>query len=162
LTGTGVAAVSVSPGTLTFPSTSVGSTSTAQNVTLTNNQHVALNFNNFFPSGDFAVGTNSCGSSIGAQASCMICVTFTPTATGHRTGTLSISDDAPNTPQKVNLSGTGVAPVLISIAVTPADSVIYVGSTQQMKATGTYSDNSTKDITGSVTWSTSPAGIVAI
>jgi len=45
---------------------------------------------------------------------------------------------------------------LTSIAVTPAPTADVVsGTTQQLKATGTYSDGSTKDITAEVTWTTS-------
>jgi hypothetical protein len=36
-------------------------------------------------------------------------VTFTPSATGQRTGTIAIADNASNSPQSVNLSGTGQA-----------------------------------------------------
>jgi hypothetical protein len=36
-------------------------------------------------------------------------VTFTPTATGSRTGTLSFVDDASGSPQLVTLTGTGAA-----------------------------------------------------
>src|SRR5215471_20586079 len=51
--------------------------------------------------------TNTCGSSLNPGASCTISVTFTPTAPGNRTGTISVSDNAPNSPQSVNLTGTG-------------------------------------------------------
>jgi len=47
------------------------------------------------------------------------------------------------------------APTLQSIAVTPPSPTISVGSTEQFKATGTYGDNSTQDITTSVTWASS-------
>ncbi|MHC1706977.1 MAG: Ig-like domain-containing protein [Bacteroidales bacterium] len=51
---------------------------------------------------------------------------------------------------------------LISITVTPEDTVIEVGQTVQYKAIGTFADSSTKDITGSVSWNASPEGIVEI
>lgn len=44
---------------------------------------------------------------------------------------------------------------LTSISVTPANPSIANGASQQYSATGTYSDNSTQVITGSVTWSSS-------
>jgi Big-like domain-containing protein len=47
------------------------------------------------------------------------------------------------------------AATLQSIAVTPATPSIASGATQQFTATGTYSDNSTKNITTSVTWASS-------
>jgi 6-phosphogluconolactonase (cycloisomerase 2 family) len=54
----------------------------------------------------------------------------------------------------VGCSGTSKPPAtLSSIAVTPANPTISVTATQQFIATGTFSDNSTKDITTTVTWS---------
>ena len=47
------------------------------------------------------------------------------------------------------------APTLVSIAVTPANLSIATGNTQQFTATSTFSDNTTKDATGSVVWSSS-------
>jgi hypothetical protein len=51
----------------------------------------------------------------------------------------------------VSLAGA----TLQSISVTPASPSIVAGNTQQFTATGTYSDNSTKNITSSVTWASS-------
>jgi len=54
-------------------------------------------------------------------------------------------------------------PTLVSISVTPEDSVIpALGQTQQFTATGTYSDDSTADITGSVTWSSTDTSVATI
>jgi len=50
---------------------------------------------------------------------------------------------------------TVIVPALISIDVEPAISSILTGSTEQFTATGIYSDNSTTDITSTVTWSLS-------
>jgi 6-phosphogluconolactonase (cycloisomerase 2 family) len=50
------------------------------------------------------------------------------------------------------LTVTSPSVVLLSIAVTPANRSIGIGATQQFTATGTFSDNTTKDITSSVTW----------
>jgi hypothetical protein len=47
------------------------------------------------------------GSAVAAGASCEVGVTFTPTQTGLRTGDLTFTDNAPNSPQSVGLSGTG-------------------------------------------------------
>lgn len=51
---------------------------------------------------------------------------------------------------------------LTSIAVTPADPSILIQETQQFTATGTYSDNSTADITALVAWSSSDESLVTI
>jgi uncharacterized protein YjdB len=59
-------------------------------------------------------------------------------------------------------SGGGSSASLVSIAVTPADADLLLGAVQQYTATGTYSDNSTKDITATVTWSSSDATVASI
>ena len=113
LTGTGVfvgPGVSLSPSSLSFSSQAVGTTSAAQAVTLTNSGNAALNITGISASGDFAQ-TNNCGSSVAAGANCSISVTFTPTASGLRSGTLSVSDNAPASPQTVSLSGSGNVPI---------------------------------------------------
>ncbi|HEU5235108.1 MAG TPA: DUF4082 domain-containing protein [Terriglobales bacterium] len=51
---------------------------------------------------------------------------------------------------------------LNSIAITPLNPTITAGSTQQFKATGTYSDNSTQDITSQVSWSSSNTAVATI
>jgi len=53
------------------------------------------------------------------------------------------------------LTVTAAGVTLKSIAVTPASPSIAVGNTQQFTATGTYSDNSSNNITSSVTWASS-------
>jgi len=51
---------------------------------------------------------------------------------------------------------------LLSIGVTPASQTIPVGAGQQFKATGTYSDNSTQDLTASVIWNSSETAVATI
>lgn len=51
---------------------------------------------------------------------------------------------------------------LVSISVTPANLSIDSGATGQFTAIGTYSDNTTKDITASVTWSSSNTAVATI
>jgi len=52
--------------------------------------------------------------------------------------------------------------VLQSIAITPANSSIALGTTQQLTATGTFSDGSTQNISSTVTWSSSAGTVAAI
>lgn len=52
-----------------------------------------------------------------------------------------------------NTTLTISAPVLSSISVTPANSSVLIGNTQQFTATGTFSDASTQDVTSLVSWS---------
>ncbi len=107
LSGTGKAQVTLTPATATYPATKVGSTSLAKTFTLKNNQNTILHNVVISTTGDFAVSTTSCGASLTSNASCTINVTFTPTQTGTRTGTLQVSDSANNSPQISNLTGTG-------------------------------------------------------
>ena len=108
LSGTGVtsgpnATLSAS---LTFAAQTVGTASSAQSVTLINYGRATLGITRIATSGDFSQ-THTCGSSLAVLASCTISVTFTPTQQGSRAGTLSITDNAPGSPQTVSLSGTG-------------------------------------------------------
>ncbi len=57
---------------------------------------------------------------------------------------------------------TVTAATLVSIAVTPPNPGVARGTTQQFTATGTFSDNSTQDLTGSVIWSSSLANIATV
>jgi uncharacterized protein YjdB len=51
---------------------------------------------------------------------------------------------------------------LVSIAVTPAIPVIPLGTTEQFTATGTYTDGSTQNITGTVQWSSDTPAVATI
>ncbi|MYS25337.1 coagulation factor 5/8 type domain-containing protein, partial [Streptomyces sp. SID4948] len=72
-------------------------------------------------SGDFSQ-TNTCGSSIAAGASCSVAVKFTPTASGTRTGNLTIAGNASNNPVLVALTGTGAGTVSTNLAAGKATS----------------------------------------
>jgi hypothetical protein len=132
LTGNGVAAIaSLSPASLSFASQAVGTTSSAQTVTLSNTGTVALSVSSVGIGGNFAE-TNTCGSSVAANASCTITVTFTPSAIGSRTGTLTVTDNSngvANSTQTVALTGTGTAPVVsLSPSSLPAFASQAVGT----------------------------------
>jgi hypothetical protein len=99
--------VALAPASLVFTGQAVQTTSAPQTVTLTNTGGANLAISSISTSGDFSQN-NTCGASIGAGASCAILVTFAPTATGPRVGTLTISDNAANSPQTISLTGTGL------------------------------------------------------
>jgi hypothetical protein len=61
--------------------------------------------------------TNNCPSTLPAAQSCQIQVTFQPTKNGQASGTLSVTDNAPDSPQTVALSGTGTTITLSPIGV---------------------------------------------
>jgi uncharacterized protein YjdB len=163
LTGTGDPSVTLNPTSLPFKSVPIGQTSTLT-VTLTNNQATSLKFTSILTSGvAFAISSNTCGTGIGpSPASCQVGVKFSPTTIASFSGKLTFKDNAADSAQQVvNLSGSGAAD-LVSIAVTPTTPTIYVGSTQQFTATGTYSNGTTKNISTSVTWSATPPSIATI
>jgi len=107
LSGTGVEPATLSPASADYGTQKVGTTSAAKTFTLTNNQNAALSNIVISTSGDFAVSATKCSTTLAAYKSCSISVTFTPKATGTRTGQLSVSDSASNSPQKASLTGTG-------------------------------------------------------
>ncbi len=61
-----------------------------------------------------------------------------------------------------NTTLTVTPATLVSIQVTPGDPVIANGDTQQFAATGVYTDNSTQDLTATVTWSSSTTSVATI
>jgi hypothetical protein len=150
-TGVGVAVASPSPGTLpAFNSTPVGVTSSAQQVTVTDTGTGALAITSIAIGGtnpgDFAQ-TNNCLGTLSPGANCTISVTFTPAATGSRSGTLIITDNSGNvsgTQQNVGLSGTGATAPGTPVPVS-ASPINGSGTTQTF--TLTYlDDNGISDV----------------
>jgi hypothetical protein len=82
---------------------------------------------------DFAM-TKSCGTSVAAGGSCDIFVTFRPSASGTRTAAVSITDDAPKSPQSLPLTGVGVLPALTlsPTSLTFPTQVVYTTSAAQV------------------------------
>jgi hypothetical protein len=107
---------SVSPSSLNFCGTDVVPTSCGapQNLTLTNTGTAALTLSSISVTGpnagDFAQ-SNACSGTLAVNASCQISVTFSPTAAGDRTASVSIADDALGSPQIVDVTATPTAPV---------------------------------------------------
>jgi M6 family metalloprotease-like protein len=106
--------VSLSTTSVSFGNQPVGTTSAASAVTVANNGTGSLTFTGIAVTGDFAVAASgtTCSTSapVTASSNCVISVTFTPTATGSRSGSLTLTDNASGSPQVVGLSGTGTAP----------------------------------------------------
>ena len=100
------APVTLSSTSLNFGSQPVGVRSSAIVETVTNRQTVALNILGISAGGDFNQ-TNTCQQPLAPNGTCTISVFFTPSTTGTRTGTLTVTDDASNSPQTAALTGTG-------------------------------------------------------
>lgn len=141
------------PANLIFPIQLVGTTSTAQSILLVNYGTVTLRIAGIEASGDFAQ-THTCGSSLAAGSSCTISVAFRPTQGETLAGTLSVSDNAPGSPQTVALRGTGtmvkLSPTQISFVCYPIPFPQYhcVCPFPQQTTTLTNVGNRPLDITG--------------
>jgi uncharacterized protein YjdB len=76
------------------------------------------------------------------------------------TGSATITATSGSVSGTASLTVSGAT--LVSIAVTPANSSMAVGTTKQFTATGTYSDASMQDITASVIWTSSTPAAATI
>jgi Bacterial Ig-like domain (group 3)/FG-GAP-like repeat len=119
------ATVTLSPTSLNFGLQTAGTSSAPQVVMLTNTGVMPLVLASIgisgTYSGDFAQ-TNNCPSSIPPNGGCNISVKFTPTAGGNRTAAVSISDNAPGSPQ--NLPLTGIVPDFSVTANSPTSQTV--------------------------------------
>jgi phosphoesterase family protein/Big-like domain-containing protein/ASPM-SPD-2-Hydin domain-containing protein/centrosomal CEP192-like protein len=118
----GLSPVSLSPGSLAFSSQQVGTSSAAKTVTLTNSGSTALTVSSVAITGlnsaDFQ--TSTCPSTVAANGgTCAINVTFTPTATGTRSATLTVTDSAVDSPQTASLAGTGISGTAPAVSLSP-------------------------------------------
>jgi P pilus assembly chaperone PapD len=167
LNGIGLAppGVSLSPfSTVTFPATGVGIQAAAQTVTLTNNGGGPLLVQSIVIAGDFVIvpGSNTCGSTVAAGAACTMQVAFVPTVGGPRAGSLSVTDNAPTSPQTLTLTGSGVEFTLApnggtSLTIANGQNAVYpllLSSAANISGTATFTctgapANSTCNITPS-------------
>ncbi|MCO5990573.1 choice-of-anchor D domain-containing protein [Actinoallomurus spadix] len=113
--GGGSAALSASPASLSFGGQAIGTTSAAKTVTISNTGSAAATLSSIVATGDYSM-TNTCGSSLQAGASCTAAVSFRPTASGTRTGTLTVNSDAAGGPATVALTGTGTGGTPVDLA----------------------------------------------
>jgi hypothetical protein len=107
--------VCLSTGTsINFSNQLIGTTSTAQSVTITNCGSIPLTVSNVTFSGtasnDFSVSQACTSVPIAAGDTCTLQVTFTPSRSGTRQATLVISHNAAGSPTTVTVHGVGVAP----------------------------------------------------
>ena len=121
--GTAAPAVTLSPTSLTFASTTVGSTTAAQTVTVKNTGTATLTLTSETLTGtnasSFVISANTCSTSLAASATCAVSVEFKPTAAGALTASLSVADNATGSPQTATLSGTGTAATAPAVTLSP-------------------------------------------
>jgi subtilase family serine protease len=109
----GAPALSVSPASISFGRTRVGTASKASTVKLTNPSGSAgpatITSVGLVSGVDFAIASSTCtaGKVLTPGSSCSVGVKFTPHSVGAKADTLRFVDTGSNSPQSVNLSGTG-------------------------------------------------------
>jgi hypothetical protein len=120
MTGNGLIAVTMSAN-ISFPATTVGTSSKSETMTMTNNQSQALTFT-FATSGDYSAvgsGTSPCNGTLAAKAKCSFAVTFTPGYAGQIKGALTVTHNAAGSPASGGLSGTGQGGSAVPLTFTP-------------------------------------------
>lgn len=131
------AAIVLTPLTLAFPATIVNQTAAAQIITVANTGANPATLNAPTISGDFSIAANTCGATLAADTACSISITFTPTASGARTGVLTVTDSAGT--QTAQLNGTGNSPATDTLAPLalsfPQQSIGTASPTQQVTLT---------------------------
>jgi hypothetical protein len=135
--GTTAAAIVLVPITLSFTSTNVGSTSAAQNITISNTGGVTATLQTPTVSANFTITANTCGPSLASDVGCTVSIAFQPTASGTLTGSFNITDSAGT--QTSSLTGVGVlaatdalAPLSLSFA---AQQMNTTSATQEVTLT---------------------------
>jgi len=165
ITGTGQFPMAVSPVSLTFPSTAVGHTSAAQTVTVINQSPALQNFS-FSATGNYnavASGTNPCGSSLTAGASCTVSVSLTPTQSGAINGSFIVSGSN-FIPQITSLAGTGTGGATLPLSFSPASLLFdspalgFSSLPKTVTATNTTASTLNLTLTASTDWTESGTG----
>jgi len=106
-------AIKITNPPVSFGALPIGTASTPQTLSITSSGGVDLSLSNLSFGGNFPAAysqTNTCGSlpnQLGVDVRCSISVTFTPTNYGQQNATLVLTDNGPNSPQTVSLSGSG-------------------------------------------------------
>src|SRR5207302_4435091 len=131
LSGTGVQPqLSVAPPSVSFGNVLVGSTG-VQNLTLTNSGSANLTVaqGSVTGAGGFSISGLTFPVTLPPGQSSTFSVQFAPTATGSVSGSVSLISNAPNSPNTIALSGTGVQPQLSVTPPSVSFGNVLVGST---------------------------------
>jgi hypothetical protein len=150
---------SLSSTALDFGNVKVGNSSSAQYVSFANYGPEYLSISSISTTGDFST-QSTCTSNLTYltyNAACQLAIVFKPTATGLRTGSISISDNAIDSPQVIKLSGTGLAAPLATASVTVTTSAATITDQQTVNVsvsvaggTGQATPTGTIDLSGGV------------
>lgn len=154
LTGTGttapVATLALTPASEDFGAISLNTASSAGIFLLTNTGQAAITGISIATSGDYSE-TTSCGSTLAPCSSCSINVVFTPTASGNRSGKLTVTSNSTATPSLVStLTGQGLATLTTTASVAPTAEdfgTVNVGAISSA-TTFTFTNTGTSSMTG--------------
>ncbi len=127
------ATVTLSSASLAFGQVRVGQASAVQGVLVTNSGTASLVVSSVQASGAGFSATHTC-TTVAPGASCLVSVRFTPGTSGARTGELSIASNATSLVDIVQLTGTGIEPVLGLSASALALGSVTVGATSDVQS----------------------------
>jgi hypothetical protein len=125
--------VTISPTSLTFATQAVATASAAQSISLKNSGNADLSGVKIAVTGADAASfaeTNNCGATVSAGTSCSVNVVFTPASAAALSATVSITNNAANSPQTIALSGTGTQTLFV-IAPQPGGSATATAAAGQ-------------------------------
>jgi len=145
--------VSALPAALDFPPTLFGRTSQAMTIDIANTGGVPVTFTSIAiggpNSGDFSTTTSTCSIMLAAGDTCAISLDFTPSSVSTEMAVLSLTDDAPGSPQLIPLSGRGT-PLLVSPAVLRFGSIQVGHASSKRVVTLTNVSDTTLSLAGIV------------
>jgi Big-like domain-containing protein len=149
--------MTVSPVSLTFGNQSVGTSSASQQLNIVNTSNSDMQILKASTAGDFLESDNCTSSSpLPTNGVCTVNVTFTPTGTGTRQGSVTIFNGAISIPSTVFLTGTGIGqpattttvtssvnPSILNQSVTLTATIMPTSGSGTPTGTVTFSDGST-------------------
>jgi hypothetical protein len=135
LTGS-TSTLTLSKTSLPFGNQQLGVPGTPQSITATNDGTVPLTFSSIVASGDFSETDNCTKAPLQPTTNCVINVTYTPTTAGSSVGALTLTDNAPGSPQIVLLTGTGFGQQSdFTFSAAPTSASVPAGKSAQFNLT---------------------------
>lgn len=133
ISGTGAArGITFTPSSLSMGNVTLGNSSLTRTSTVTNSGTTPISLVSIIASGDYSQ-TNNCPAVLQAGSACTLSVTFTPSASGTRSGRVTLNDTDPTNLQTLTLTGNGVSPVT-TVTIAPRVASLTATSTQQFQA----------------------------
>jgi hypothetical protein len=141
LSGTGVASTPTAPAVVISPASvavagTQGTATNSTNIMISNSGTAPLHISGVLFGGanvsEFVNPSNPCiGTPVAPNTSCSISLTFAPLGTGTRTETVTITDDAPNSPQSFTINGTATPAYLVTSPSAALTAAVTAGQTAQ-------------------------------